>query len=137
MAQNDLATSVNKIWDEFLSQIPLGSVVVWGEQLLSSIWPEFNTIKQEVLYFVAYAEASANGQPSAGQTKKNAVMQWVMTQVDKVVPQGFFTGIIEGVLSTLIDGLVTYLNTNMPGWEDKVMQYFPSTTAVTPSSTTK
>ncbi len=127
MEQNDIFTSVNKIWDEFLSQLPLGSIVVWGEQLLSSIWPEFNEIKKEVLYFVAYAEAASMGKPAAGEEKKSAVMTWVMTQIDKVIPQGFFTSIIEGILSSLIDALVTYLNTNMPGWEDKVMQYFPAT----------
>lgn len=129
--------TVNKLWDSFLSQVPLGSVVVWGENILSSIWPEFATLKQEVLYFIAYAEAeSQTQQDSSGQTKKQNVVTWVMSEVDKAVPMsGFFKGIVSSIVSSLIDNLVSYLNEHYSGWEKQVMDLLsPSTTASTPTS---
>jgi hypothetical protein len=129
---NDVSKQLDELWTSFLSQVPLGSIIVWGENLLSSLWPEFNTIKQQVLYFIAYAEAEGQITNSDGATKKANVVAWVMQQVDKVVPQGWFTSIIESVVSGLIDGLVTYLNTNFPGWEQRVLTLLqPSTTTTT------
>jgi len=46
------STDWSKVFDEIVGSLPLGQIIVWGEGILSTIWPEFSKIKSQIAYFV-------------------------------------------------------------------------------------
>jgi len=117
---------VKNMWDDFIKSLPWSNLVVFGEGILKMFIPEWDEIKKQIIYFAAYAETvSKKGEKVTGDQKKEAVINFVWNSIKRLIPLWIPDFFVKGIIGNFIDLLINYLNTSVPGWEDKVIKLFP------------
>ena len=123
------AIVADDFFSTFFSKFPFGDLVVFGENVISAFFPQWEEIKKEIVYFITYAEYSAKHENANGKDKKEAVVNFVWQSIERFIPVWVPDFFVKSIIGMIIDHAVDILNKSFPNWENEISKYFDNKVA--------